>query len=68
MPTAVESLARPCMDEPTTFLICTKWDSKKSRQAMREASAKNPEVGRRFSEIVGLMQKEGIFDTFEVIG
>lgn len=55
------------LDDPTSFLIYTKWDSKESREAMHKAIRTSPETGKRFSEIVKLMDKEPIFGTFEVI-
>ena len=53
--------------DTASFLIYTKWDSKESREAMHEAIRTNPEVGRRFSEIMKLIDKEPIFGAFEVI-
>ena len=55
------------LDDPTSFFIYTKWDSMESREAMHEAIRTSPEAGKRFSEIVKLMDKEPIFGTFEVI-
>lgn len=55
------------LDDPTGFLIYTKWDSKESREAMGEAIRRSPETGKRFAEIGKLMDKEPIFGTFEVI-
>jgi len=55
------------LDDPTSFFILTKWDSRKSREAMHEATRTNPEADKRFSEIVELMDKEPVFGTFEVM-
>jgi heme-degrading monooxygenase HmoA len=55
------------LDDPTSFFIYTKWDSKKSREAMGKAVHASPETGKRFAEILKLVDKESIFGAFEVI-
>ena len=55
------------LDDPTSFFIYTKWDSRESRQAMGEATHAHPETEKRFSEIMKLIDKEPMFGTFEVI-
>ncbi len=56
------------LDDPTSFFIYTKWDSRESREAMGKAVYASPESGKRFAEITKLMAKEPMFGTFEVIG
>ncbi len=55
------------LDDPTSFFIYTKWDSKESREAMGKSTHKDPETDKRFSEIMKLIDKEPIFGSFEVI-
>ena len=55
------------LDDPNSFFICTKWDSRESRQNMFKALTISPDSGRLSSEIMKLTNKEPIFGTFEVV-
>ncbi|MFC1893938.1 antibiotic biosynthesis monooxygenase family protein [Chloroflexota bacterium] len=55
------------LDDPSTFFICTKWDSWESRQNMFKALTTSPESSRLSSEIMKLTDKEPIFGNLEVV-
>ena len=63
----LEGYVARAVDEPARFFIYTKWDSRESREAMLDAIYKDPEAGKRLSEIEKLMDEEPIFGNFEVI-
>ena len=55
------------LDDPSSFFICTKWDSWESRQNMFKALTTSPESSKLSSEIMKLTNNEPIFGTLEVV-
>ena len=55
------------LDDPSSFFICTRWDSLESRQNMVKTLTTSPESSKLSSEIMKLTNKEPIFGTLEVV-